>query len=90
MRREEYLRVVRDLLLLVSSPVPLVVMREWSGWEVTQVEDWALSAHLKAGDNDVRVPPVPAVLRAYVRETAAQKTAAAKARFRAHAEKGGR
>jgi hypothetical protein len=74
MRREEKLRFVRDMLLLVDSPVPLVVMREWSVWELSEVEVWAALAHHKAGDSNVRVPPIPRCLRAYVVE----KTAAAK------------
>jgi hypothetical protein len=74
MKHEQKLRVVRDMLALVDSPVPLVVMREWSGWELQAVEDWAAQTHLKASDNNLRVPPVPRCVRAYVVE----KTAAAK------------
>jgi len=83
MKREAKLRIVRDLLLLVDSPVPLIVMREWGGNEVEAVEAWAVAAHLAASDNSVRVPPVPKCVRAFVRESihsvAAAKTAASKA-----------
>jgi hypothetical protein len=86
MKHEQNLRIVRDMLLLVDSPVPLLVMREWSGWESAVVQNWAAAAHLKASDNSVRVPPVPRCVEAYARG----KSAAARARladFHAKAEK---
>jgi hypothetical protein len=83
MKHEKKLRIVRDMLALVNSPVPLVVMREWSGWELAAVEDWAVAVRMKASDNSVRVPPPPACVRSYVLSIgprgALEKTRAAKA-----------
>jgi hypothetical protein len=59
-------RITRDLLLLVDVKVPLVVIREWSGWERQQANDWAGAVHAHASDNNNRVPPLPRCLKAYV------------------------
>jgi hypothetical protein len=46
--------------------IPIGVIESWTDDDVRQVEDWAASVHLEAGDHDdIDVPPVPEVLKAY-------------------------
>jgi len=82
MKREAKLRIVRDLLLLVDSPVPLIVMREWGGNEVEAVEAWLLPLISRERQQRARSAGSQ-VRRAFVRESihsvAAAKTAASKA-----------
>lgn len=61
--------VTRDLLLLVGLKVPLVVIRDWGGWERDQVDSWASACIARASDNSgVRIPPRPRYLAAYKEE----------------------
>jgi hypothetical protein len=63
--------VTRDLLLLVGLKVPLVVIRDWSGWEREQAERWASACIARASDNThVRIAPRPRCLAAYKEERA--------------------
>jgi hypothetical protein len=57
--------VTRDLLLLADLKVSLIEIREWSGWQIEQAENWAVAVHLRASDNGNRVPPKPAFLKKY-------------------------
>lgn len=63
--REKDMRVTRDLLLLAGIKVPLVDMREWSGWQFSQAEEWAAKVYSRASDNPVRVPAKPGFLKKY-------------------------
>jgi hypothetical protein len=54
------------LLLTDLKEVPLDVIAGWTLEQCIQVHDWALAVHMNASDNDdVVVPPRPAVLDAY-------------------------
>jgi hypothetical protein len=64
-KRESRLRFTRDLLLLAGLRVPLIDLREWSGWQFTQADEWAAAVHLRASDNGNRVPPTPRFLKKY-------------------------
>ena len=63
---ETRIRSTHDLLLLVDIKVPLVVMREWSSWELEQAEKWAGQSYLAASDNVVRIPSRPRCLWPYL------------------------
>jgi hypothetical protein len=69
MNRDE-LRSIRDILLLVGVKVPLVVMNDWSGWELDAAADWASATHFRASDNLIKIPPMPACMKAYLPEVA--------------------
>jgi hypothetical protein len=65
-------RALRDILELVCTEVPLAVVKAWTWDQRAEAERWAGLLHLKASDNPVRVPPVPAHVEQY-REGAARK-----------------
>ncbi|WP_239482857.1 dUTP diphosphatase [Paraburkholderia sp. C35] len=59
---------IQTALMLVGDikEVPLDVIATWTLEQCIQVHDWALAVHMQASDNDdVVVPPRPAVLDAY-------------------------
>lgn len=60
---------VRDFLLLVEAEFPGETPSEetiatWAPEVQSDVVDWASAVHLVASDNDVEIPPMPAVLAA--------------------------
>jgi hypothetical protein len=54
--------VLRNLLLLVGVTVSEDQVDSWTLEERAEVERWASAVHLDASDNEVQVPPRPAVL----------------------------
>ena len=64
-KKESRIRSTRDLLLLADIKVPLIDLREWSGWQFTQADEWAAAVHLHASDNNNRVPAKPGFLKKY-------------------------
>jgi hypothetical protein len=64
--------VLRDFLELVSTKVPLDVIKGWTWDQRAEAERWAGLLHLKASDNPVRVPPVPEHVKPY-RDNASRK-----------------
>lgn len=54
-----------DLLALVGIVVPPVAIADWTDAQIEQAEDYAGAAHLRASDNDIEVPPLPAFLTGY-------------------------
>jgi hypothetical protein len=50
---------VRDLLLCAAVEVSDRETAAWNQVQLDQAGDWALRAHLRAGDNLNRVPPRP-------------------------------
>jgi hypothetical protein len=64
---------VHEALILVMERAPsLSVIFSWSEAERVAVANWAVSAHLRANDNAVRVPHVPNALFDYLRSIAAE------------------
>lgn len=59
------MEILQDILKLIDEDVPLCVIETWSARERECVETWAEKVYLKASDNNVRVPPVPDVLKKY-------------------------
>jgi len=55
------------LLGLVDSPVPLDIIRVWDAQQKQDAGDWAMRTHLRASDNNVRVPTKPAHVAEAVR-----------------------
>lgn len=54
-------------LLLVGAPnVPEEAVASWSQDERNAAYDWAMARHIRASDNDVEVPPMPACVAAYL------------------------
>lgn len=52
-------RVLRDLLALADKDVSNRTLLKWTEEERKQAEKWAALTHLRASDNNVRVPPEP-------------------------------
>lgn len=54
-----------SLLLLIGIDVDGESVAAWEDHQVREAEDWAAAVHLRAGDNAVRVPPMPMFLREF-------------------------
>jgi len=57
------LETLRDLLALVSRRASLNALRSWTPNQRAAAEKWAAATHLRASDNVVRVPPMPACVK---------------------------
>lgn len=51
---------LRDMLLLVGRDLSREKFNAWSQAERNKAERWAAATHLRASDNPVKVPPLPA------------------------------
>lgn len=60
------------LIVGLDRTPSLAEIAEWSDEQCLLAEDWALATHLRASDNLVRVPAVPAHLQTFL--TAAATT----------------
>ncbi|QDF95164.1 hypothetical protein CJ010_00645 [Azoarcus sp. DD4] len=59
-------RTYTTLLLVGGHCVPEQVVSTWSDKQCMEAEEWALSVHLSASDNDgIEVPPMPEHVAAY-------------------------
>ena len=59
-----------SLLLVSGHYVPREAISTWTDDECRQAEEWALTLHVHASDNDdVEVPPMPACVAAYPDES---------------------
>lgn len=58
------LKTLADLLSLVGIFVTVKQLRDHTQEELAEMEKWAVKTHLKASDNNVRVPPRPQTLPA--------------------------
>ena len=54
--------ILSDLLILVGVDVPVAIVTRWTKKQREEAEKWAAKTHLKASDNNVRVPPKPLFL----------------------------
>lgn len=54
--------VIRDLLLVVGVTVSEETVKGWDIPTRRAVQEWASATHLAASDNEVTVPPRPAIL----------------------------
>lgn len=57
-----YGSTVRDALLLINIAVPYSKIEKWNTETKREVIAWAIALHLAASDNNVKIPPKPAVL----------------------------
>lgn len=60
--------VVHDLLLLVDVYIPADVIARWTNRQYLRAEEWAGKAHLRASDNNVRVPSRPRFIGRAIKE----------------------
>lgn len=67
-KSKKSLRITRDIIGLVGYDVPLVVLTSWPDDLINQAEKWAVKSHLKASDNNVRVPKFPMFLEGFERK----------------------
>jgi len=64
----ENLHIIADMLGLVGIDVEASDVAQWTKVQQEQAEKYAAKAHLRASDNNVRVPTMPAFLKGYERE----------------------
>jgi hypothetical protein len=56
---EESFDTDQSLLALASKQLPWVTWNSWSSEQRAQAANWAAATHLRASDNNNRVPPMP-------------------------------
>lgn len=59
MNTREDNRIIRDILLIASCRVTLKEIESWSPERKEKIVKWAAACHLRASDNNVRVPKRP-------------------------------
>lgn len=52
-------KTVQDMLTLVSCRVTLKEIKSWSPERRERIEKWVSACHLRASDNNVRIPKRP-------------------------------
>jgi hypothetical protein len=55
--------VLRDMLSLVGRKLSRSAFRQWTSKQRAAAEKWAAATHLRASDNPVHVPPMPACVK---------------------------
>ena len=53
------------LRLVMEDAPPIEVIKSWPRKVRKEVEKWAIMIHLDASDNDVEIPNIPSVIKAW-------------------------